>query len=199
MYRAFADAGGSLSEATVYLLDEFGLPGGSPGRCDTMLERDLLSLLPDPPGRLIAWDTDADDLATMCEAVEADAARAPLDLAIVGIGANGHIGLNEPGTLVTDGARRVELDERTIESAAGYGAGPPPRWGVTFGFPTLMAAREVWLIATGGHKAEILRRALEGPVAGTVPASFLRRHPGLVVLADTDAAGALADQSGTAT
>lgn len=199
MYRAFADGGGSLADATVYLLDEFGLPEGSPGRCDTMIDQDLLSLLAERPGRLVTWDTSADDLDAMCESMAADAARAPLDLTIVGIGANGHVGLNEPGTAPSDPARRVELEQRTIDSAARYGADSPPEWGVTFGFPTLIASREVWLIATGAHKADIVRQALEGPITNAVPASLLRRHPALVVIADAEAAGDLARQSGNST
>ena len=135
----------------------------------------------------------------MCETMASDAARSPLDLTIVGIGANGHVGLNEPGTAPSDPARRVELEQRTIESAARYGTETPPERGVTFGFPTLMASREVWLIATGAHKADILRRALEGPITSAVPASHLRRHPALVVIADSDAAGDLAPQSGSST
>jgi len=79
-----------------------------------------------------------------------------LDLAILGLGANGHVGMNEPGTPAGAPTRPVDLAPSTIEAARGYGADPPPTRGVTLGLGPLLAAREVWLLARGESKAAIL-------------------------------------------
>lgn len=180
----------SLARAEVVLLDEFGgLPPDHPARCERMLRRELLDHVDLPEDRFHHPDLDA-ELARFAGVV----ARGGLDLAVVGLGANGHVGLNEPGSTRHAPTRRVELAPPTIERAARYGDGadPAPTWGVTLGMAELLAAREVWLLVTGAHKAPILKRVLEGPVGAEAPASLLREHPRLLVLADEDAAAQLA-------
>lgn len=190
VFHEVAARGLDLSRATVVQLDEFGgLPPGDPGRCDTMLRIDLFDRLAAPPARSLRLDPDAPDLEAECAALVRELVE-PMDLVLLGIGANGHVALNEPGDPGL-GIRRVELAESTAAGAVGYGAVRPPTWGLTLGIDAMLAAREVWLLVTGVHKAGILARALEGPVDASVPASRLREHPRLVVLADEDAAGAL--------
>jgi len=179
-----------LSRATVVQLDEFGgLPVGDPARCDTMLAVDLLDRLAAPPARVLRLDPDDADHAGQCRAME-EAIAPGIDLTLLGLGANGHVALNEPGD-TERGVRRVPLSASTADGALGYGASRRPEWGLTLGLDAIMASREVWLLVTGTHKAAILARALEGPVGIEVPASLLREHPGLVVLADADAAAQL--------
>ena len=178
--------GGDLSRATVFLLDEFDLPASSPGRCDAMLERDLLSRLNQQPARVVAWDT-ALDLDAASRAMEADIEDGGLRLAIVGLGANGHVGTNEPGSPAESRCRAVQLDPSTAAGAMAYGAPTQPERAVTLGLGNLLAADEVWLLVTGSHKRDILQRALYRPISTSVPASILRRHRRLVVFADSDA------------
>jgi len=85
----------------------------------------------------------------------------------------------------------VTLADSTADGALGYGAAHRPTWGLTPGIDAMLAAGELWLLVNGAHKAAILARALEGPVGTDVPASRLREHPRLVVLADDAAAAAL--------
>lgn len=191
VYRAAAAQGLDLSRATVVQLDEFGgLPPGDPGRCDTMLRVDLFERLTAPPGRSLRLDPDAADLDAECAAMAREL-DPPMDLVLLGIGANGHVALNEPGD-PGHGVRRVALAPSTGDGAVGYGASERPTWGLTLGLDSILAAGEVWLLVNGAHKADILARALEGPVDLTVPASRLREHPRLTVLVDEDAASALA-------
>ena len=187
-YRAFADLGGRLDRADVFLLDEFGLPPGHPARCDEMLARSLLDLDVAPPARVHGIDVDGDDAAAACRRYDQRLAAGGLDLAILGLGANGHLGLNEPGSTVDSPSRVVELSPTTIRNAAVYGAGVAPQWGVTTGMAPLLASREIWLLVTGAHKASILHRALTGPIEPDVPASYLRNHGNTHVLADQSAA-----------
>lgn len=156
-----------------------------------MLEKDLISLLDAPPLRLATWDTDADDLGAMCRAFDADVADGGLDLIILGIGGNGHLGINEPGTPQDAPSRVVELHPTTAAATDRYGADERPAWGVTLGMEQILAGREVWLLATGPHKASIVRAACRGPLGSHVPASYLQTHPNVRVLLDESAASEL--------
>jgi len=183
-------AHGDLSGSTVFLLDEFVLPDDSPARCDSMLHRDLLNRMTHPPKRLETWDTNAPDLAAECARME-DAVNGVLDVAVLGIGTNGHLGLNEPGSPVASRSRVVELHQSTQAASTTYGSGPIPELGVTFGLADIMDASTVWLLATGTHKAAIIADALTGPIGIAIPASVLQDHPQLEVFLDPEAASRL--------
>jgi len=192
VYRLIA-ADDVLAAADLFLLDEFGLPTGHPARCDSMIQRDLLGLLPRPAHSFHALDIDADDLDAECRRYEELVRSRGIDLALLGLGGNGHLGLNEPGSGPDTVTRVVELTPETGERAGAYGGQAFPTWGVTMGISTLLAADELWLLVTGSHKAEILRRALTADIGPEVPATFLRTHPGAMVLADESAAALLGD------
>jgi glucosamine-6-phosphate deaminase len=191
VYATYAGNGGDLSQTTVFLLDEFGLPPGGPARCDAMLNADLLAKLAAPPARLETWDTETPDLTAECRRMEQAITDGGLDLALLGIGMNGHIGMNEPGSAVDSRSRVVDLHPATVEGAARYGADDEPAWGVTLGLGTLLESRSIWLLVTGLPKAEILAKALKGPETPQVPASYLRRHSSVTVWADEEAASLL--------
>ena len=177
--------GGSMADATILLLDEFVLPPGSPGRCDAMLERDLLAHITTGPRRIVAWDTTADPAVT-CADMEAEVARG-MDLAIVGLGANGHIGTNEPPSSPDSRSRLVELAPSTAAGALSYGADEAPSHALTMGIGTLLDAEEIWLLVTGAHKRSVLDTALHGSISPELPASLLRRHDRFIVIADDEA------------
>lgn len=114
------------------------------------------------------------------------------DLQILGLGANGHIGFNEPGSAADSRTRAVKLTAATAAANRAYWHGEyEPEWAVTQGIATILAARKILLLARGGAKASILRRALTGPRDPEVPASFLRGASAVHVLADEAAAAAL--------
>jgi glucosamine-6-phosphate deaminase len=190
---ALAAAGSAtLAAAEVILLDEYlDLPPGHPSRCDERLRRQLVGRLPAPPAAFHPVPVDAllpDDAAAAHDAV---AARG-IDLALLGLGANGHVGLNEPGSQPDAPTRVVRLAPSSRRAAVErYGADPPPIAGITLGLDRILAAGEVWLLVSGEHKAWILARALEEPVGPDCPASFLRGHPALRVIADEAAASEL--------
>ncbi|GAA1692807.1 glucosamine-6-phosphate deaminase [Fodinicola feengrottensis] len=121
-----------------------------------------------------------------------------VDLAILGIGGNGHIAFNEPGSPADSRTRVVELDRRTRQANERYWTDSDafvPTRAVTQGIGTILEAREVLLIATGAEKAEILHEALHGPVSEHVPASLIRSHPHAEVLADAAAGRQPSDSS----
>jgi glucosamine-6-phosphate deaminase len=116
-----------------------------------------------------------------------------IDFQILGIGQTGHIGFNEPGSSVTSRTRLVVLDTITRRVAANdfFGTENVPAEAITTGVATILEAREIALIATGEHKAAIVKRAVEGDVDRSVAATYLQRHPRATVYLDAAAAAEL--------
>ncbi len=185
--RLPADA---LRTSTVFLLDEFGgLPAGHRGRCETMLRTSLLDRV--PAGEFQFPDVDAPDLEMECWRYRGLINDGGLDLAVLGLGKNGHLGLNEPGSAADQATRIVQLTEETREGARNYGADPPPTWGLAVGLAEILAAREIWLLVTGSNKAEVLTRVVNDTVTDRVPASLLRNHSDAIIWSDQAAAALL--------
>jgi glucosamine-6-phosphate deaminase len=180
----------SFADAEVFLLDEFGgVDPGDPGRCDQMLERFLLSRIDLPPARFHRLDLTR-DIETVCSAYER-AVGDGCDLTLLGIGTNGHVGMNEPGDAADSLTRRVTLAPETIAASARYfGHDRLPTWGVTMGLGTLRRSHEIWVLASGAGKAPIVRQTLHGPITTAVPATLLREHPSVLLIADDEAAAA---------
>ena len=178
----------TLDDLTLFLLDEFGgLPDDDPGRCISMLRRDLLSNTEGRPTVHVP-DVDASDPEHAADRYGDLIEDGGLHLALVGLGKNGHVGMNEPGATADLSTRVVSLEPSTSANAARYGASTSPTWGITVGISELMEADEVWVLVTGAHKSEILQRTLEGPIGPAVPASFLTTHPHCSFFVDESAA-----------
>lgn len=118
-----------------------------------------------------------------------------IDVQLLGIGRNGHIGFNEPAEAFHYGTHIVTLTKSTIEANARFfkSAADVPRKAISMGVGNIMAARCVVLVATGESKAEAVCRTVRGPVTPEVPASILQLHPNCVILADREAARLIAD------
>jgi len=191
MYRRFAESHGDLSASTVILLDEFGLEPQSRSRCDVMIRHDLVERLSEAPKVLHTIDTESADLERECGRYEALVRDGGLDLAILGLGLNGHLGLNEPGSELKSTTRVVQLTHETADHAKTYGSDAPMTWGVTLGIDSLLAANELWLLVTGESKAEILARTLTDAVGPDLPATYLRLHDNVTLFVDEEAAALL--------
>lgn len=127
-----------------------------------------------PDGALPRGEVDA-----ACAAYEAAiAAAGGIDFQLLGIGKTGHIGFNEPGSGETSRTRLVHLDSITRRDAAAdfFGEDNVPREAITMGIATILAAREIAILATGEHKARVVKRAVEGEIDRAVAATFLQRH-----------------------
>jgi glucosamine-6-phosphate deaminase len=181
----------TLEGVQVFLLDEFGgLPPGDPGRCGAMIKRDLLDHVTGSP-IVRGPNVDAPDPDLESRRYAELLGDGGIDLALVGLGSNGHIGMNEPGSTPDQPTRVVTLASSTMDHALHYGATAAPKWGITVGLLELLESRELWLLVTGSHKQEILAKSLEGAIGPDVPASLLRRHPRLTVLVDESASAGL--------
>src|SRR6185437_12125856 len=142
-----------------------------------------------PPG-----DRPRDQVDDAARRYESDIQRAGgIDFQILGIGKTGHIGFNEPGSGAESRTRLVTLDAVTRRDAAAdfFGEEYVPREAVTMGIATILEAREIAIIATGEHKASIVRRAVEGDVDLEVAATFLQEHPNTTFYIDRAAAAEL--------
>ena len=132
----------------------------------------------------------AKDLQAECEAYDALIQQSGgIDLQLLGIGLDGHIGFNEPADAFDLGTHCVDLTDETIEANKRFfnSKDEVPRQAYTMGTGTIMNARKVLMIVSGKDKAEIIKKAFFGPVTPQVPASILQMHPNFVLVADEDA------------
>jgi glucosamine-6-phosphate deaminase len=175
-----------------FALDEYvGLPAGDPNSYLATLERQMAIPAGLPLDRLhVPAASIAEDPGRYDKQISAVGGVA---MQLLGIGGNGHIGFNEPGSPLDAGTRLITLDERTRRDNARFFASlaQVPAQAITQGIGTIMRARRLVLLAFGRQKAEILAAALTGPVTQQLPASALQRHPDVIVLADPDAASLL--------
>lgn len=182
-------AGGHLGTTTILaLLDEYvGLPREHPQRYRQVIRRQLLELLSLPADALLGPDVDAVDVHAAADDYERRLAGVGgVDLQVLGIGRNGHIGFNEPGTSFASRTRVAELSEATRADNARFFQSPDevPTSVVTQGIATVLEARALLLLAVGAAKAPAMAAMLDGPRTTDVPASALVEHPQLTVVAD---------------
>ena len=196
LVRRHEEEGLDMSGLGLFGLDEYmDLPADHLASCTDILRRGLIDRVPFDPARVFLLDAiPAGDVTAYCAAYEARIAEAgDIDLQLLGLGMNGHIGFNEPGSSFAARTHAVALtaSSRTANRA---GFPPPqevPKAAVTMGIATILAARRVLLLATGGAKADIVAQVVEGPLTARVPASALHLHPDAVVLLDEAAAARL--------
>jgi glucosamine-6-phosphate isomerase len=189
MARSAAKGDVSFRLAEIFALDEFGdLAPDDEGRCVNMLRRYLLDHIDLPKNKFHFIDVDSPDVEKVCRDYEKEIDEG-FDLTLLGIGLNGHLGLNEPGSAVDSTVRRVEMHPTTISVSAKYLTHQKlPTWGITVGMKQLLASKEVWLLANGTKKAEIIERTIKGDIGPSLPASLLRMHPNSFLFVEAAAA-----------
>jgi len=197
VYRALARLNGEgrapFRRARTFNLDELAVPASDPRSFRTFMERTLFARVGLDPGRIHFLDGAAKDREAECARYESELALfGPADLALVGIGENGHVAYLEPGASLPPRTAPVRLSPATRKSLEADGLRPAPREALTMGLETILSARRILLVATGRAKGRAVACALEGPVTPACPASYLSLHPALTVLLDRGAASALA-------
>ena len=172
-------------------LDEWaGMNGDDEGSCRFHLNNELLNPLQIPEERIYFFDGREFDLENECLRIENFISEhGGIEVAIVGLGMNGHVGMNEPGTSRELYSHVAEIDAVTQKVGQKYFKEPRQlSHGVTLGIASLMKARNVLLLVSGGKKAQIVQQVLEGEISEALPASLLRNHAGLKVFLDNEAA-----------
>ncbi|MCL2884730.1 MAG: glucosamine-6-phosphate deaminase [Oscillospiraceae bacterium] len=183
-----------FSRVTSFNLDEYvGLPGTHEQSYRYFMTDNLFSHINIPAENIhlpngIAADADAE-----CKQYEAAVRAAGVDLQILGIGHNGHIGFNEPGDAFVDGTHKVTLTETTIQANTRFFASSAdvPRYALTMGAGTIMRAKSVVLVANGEDKAQAIWAMAKGPISPSCQASILQLHPDVTVVVDKSAASKL--------
>lgn len=187
--------GVDFSQASSFNLDEYvGLPGTHPQSYRTYMDENLFSHINLPADKTNIPRGDVKDLGAECKRYEqAIVAAGGIDIQVLGIGNNGHIGFNEPGSTKDTTTRVVQLTDSTIEANARYfdTVEEVPTQAVSMGIQTILGAKKIILLASGKAKAEAVQRMLEGEATPDVPASLLQQHPDVTVIVDEEAASAL--------
>ncbi len=190
-----AEGGLSFGRVLPFMLDEYaGLPPDHPASFNTFLRRHLFDRVGIAPGAEGLIRGDAADPEAEALRYEAEIARAGgFALCFLGIGDNGHIAFNEPGSSLGSRSRLRRLTRATMAANAGEqdGADAVPDHAVTVGIGTILESRTIVLLATGGAKADAVARMIEGPVTAMCPASALQLHPRVRVVLDQAAAARL--------
>jgi glucosamine-6-phosphate deaminase len=204
LVRAYSEGRADFSHATTFNLDEFvGLGRGDAGSYRSFMEAHLFDHVNLRAAHAHVPDGRANDWRHEVVRYEKRIARAGgLDLIVLGVGRNGHLGFNEPAEELQARTHRVALCSGTRRANAQRFGGrwqDVPTHGLSMGIGTILRARRAVLLATGGTKARIVARALTGPITTRVPASLLQAHPDVVVILDRAAAAALSKPGVSAT
>ena len=193
--RSHAEHGLDFSRVTGFALDEYvGLDPAHPESYHSVLGREVVRPLGLDPARMHLPDGLADPDVAGPAYERAIAAGTGVALQILGVGANGHLGFNEPGSSFASRTREVTLTERTRDDNRRFFGGDlslVPASAMTQGIGTILQARSLLLVANGGHKAAAIRAALEGPQSSSCPGSAVQLHPSVTVLLDAEAASEL--------
>lgn len=182
-----------FSRATTFNLDEFlGIQADHPGSYRSFMNAHLFNRVNLGSERIHFLDGAAADPADECARYEREIANAGgIDLQILGLGTNGHIGFNEPADGLAARTHRVTLKPETRRSNAALFGGDPdavPAEALSMGIGTILDAKSVVLLATGERKAACVEQLVAGPITTHLPASFLQLHPEVEIMLDTAAA-----------
>lgn len=182
----------SFSQVTTFNLDEYvGLPPSHEQSYHRFMWSRLFDHVDVDPGRVYIPRGDAEDPEAFCAGYERRISVAGgIDLQILGIGANGHLAFNEPGSSLGSRTRVKPLTQKTIHDNARFfeREDQVPTSAITMGIGTIMDARQLLLLATGSAKADGIKATLEGPITAMVPATIVQLHPHAHVLIDEAAA-----------
>jgi glucosamine-6-phosphate deaminase len=194
--RRVAQGSLSLARTRAFMLDEYvGLPADHPQRYRNVIQEEFVDEVDIDPALVYGPDGLAADLLNACQAYERAIADAGgVDLQILGIGTDGHIAFNEPGSSLASRTRIKTLTSQTRSDNARFFGGnveAVPQHCLTQGIGTILEARHVVLVASGRGKGEAVHQLVEGPVSAMWPATALQLHPHVTVLLDTAAASRL--------
>ncbi|MEA2063424.1 MAG: glucosamine-6-phosphate deaminase [Gemmatimonadota bacterium] len=198
LIRLHRDEGLDFSQIVTFNLDEYiGLSRDNDQSYHYFMWENLFNHINIRRENVHIPDGNAPDLPAFCAQYEDEMfAYGGLDLQLLGIGSNGHIAFNEPGSSLGSRTRVKTLNESTIQDNARFFDDPAdvPRYCITMGIGTILDAGKLILLSTGGNKADALVQSVEGPITATVPASVIQLHPDVTVIADKASAGKLTRQ-----
>lgn len=174
-----------LSKVTFVKLDEWvGLPLQTPGTCEHFLQQHVMQPLALREDQLIGFRSEGIDETECLRVIHQIAQRGGLDLCVLGLGKNGHLGLNEPSMTLEPACHISVLDEKTRSHAMLQQAGKPVEYGITLGLKDIINAREVLMLIAGEGKKDAVELFLSKKISTLTPASLLWLHGKLTCLVD---------------
>jgi galactosamine-6-phosphate isomerase len=178
-----------FSEVRVLKLDEWGgIPMTSAATCETYLRKSLIDPL-DLSARYTAFESQPADPAAECERIGRWLEKnGPVDLCILGLGLNGHLGFNEPAAALKDRAHVATLSSESLQHSMVQNLPIKPSYGLTLGIADILESHEIILLVSGASKADPLRRTVKTAIDPQFPASFLTKHPNARIFCDVAAA-----------
>ena len=195
LVRRHQEAGLDFSKTVTFNLDEYlDLPPNHPQSYRYFMDENFFKHVNIDPKDIHVPYGHAEEIDAFCEWYEAEIQRVGgIDIQVLGIGADGHIAFNEPGSSLGSRTRLKTLTKQTIDDNSRFFENDEevPRFAITMGVGTIMEAREILLLANGAKKAEIVAQALEGPVTAQVTASVLQMHRHVTVVLDAESGAAL--------
>jgi|YelNatPaOPRAMG01_1025707.scaffolds.fasta_scaffold117398_1 glucosamine-6-phosphate deaminase len=181
-----------FSKVTTFNLDEYyGLGPDHPQSYHYFMFSNFFNHVNIDQNKIHIPDGLAKDIEAYCREYEEGIEKVGgIDLQLLGIGRNGHIGFNEPGSSLASRTRLAALSEETVKDNARFFQREEevPRLVITMGCGTIMEARKILLLASGSDKADAIAATIEGPVTSQVPASILQMHPDATIIIDEEAA-----------
>lgn len=188
----------SFRQVKAFNLDEYvGLTPSHPRSFASAMKNELFSHIDILPENINALDGSKEDMIQECQRYESLIDGNPIDIQILGIGMDGHIAYNEPGSPLDGACHVVDLHQESIESSLDYGFDhieDVPTQGVTQGIGTIMKAKQLIMMAKGERKADLVKRMIYGEVTPDFPSSIIQRHPNVIVCLDRSAASQLKEE-----
>ncbi len=185
LYNELAESGADFSKVTTFNLDEYyGLEGTHEQSYRAFMNRNLFDRINIKKENTNVPDGLAADVEAMCDKYDADIkAMGGIDIQLLGIGHNGHIGFNEPDECFTAPTHKVTLDQKTIDANSRFfeSSDDVPRYAITMGMYSIMNAKKIVMVVNGKDKMEILEKSVNGPITPKVPASILQLHGDVTV------------------
>jgi glucosamine-6-phosphate deaminase len=187
LYRLIGERHLPFAHLNIFALDEYvGVPRDEPRNCANLIRRTAVEPWAVPAQQFFTVGSlEADALASVQAHERRIAEAGGLDAIVLGLGQNGHLGFNEPGSAEDSGARLLDLDPISVEANRQWFNGDYAPWrGVTVGMKTILRARRVLIMAYGAHKTAAVKAMVEGSQTPACPASLLQGHPNVNVVLD---------------
>jgi len=195
MIKDHQENGTSYANITTFNLDEYvGLEQEHPQSYYTFMHQNLFNHIDIKKENVNIPSVQGDDMQANCDAYNELLSKQKIDLQLLGIGSNGHLAFNEPGTPFDSVTQVVDLKQSTIQDNARFfddDMSKVPTQSITMGIKNVMDAKKILLVASGKNKADAIYQTVKGEVSTDCPASILQKHPDVTVVVDEDAASLL--------
>ena len=177
-----------FKELSIVKLDEWGgLNDDDPVSCETYLRNKILLPLQIPDNQYISFQSDSKVPEEECERIQKEIdEKGPIDMCILGLGKNGHIGFNEPAESLSAGCHEGQLSETSMQHQMTNAMTNKPKYGLTLGMADILLSKKIIFLVTGANKEKIIEQLLTEKITTHLPASFLWLHPNVECYIDSE-------------